>query len=102
MLGYNAVYQIEVSEKRIRILDIDVSAGMCAYIPLDSDRALPILCSCEDIAEMLDNGEMIEVVDPFYEVNIPDRYTTIETERCEERYQIVTKYWPLHKQKIRP
>lgn len=100
MLGYNAVYQIVGSEKRIRILDIDVSAGMCAYIPLETDRALPILCPCEDLADLIDSGEMIEIVDPFYEVEIPDKYSAKEAKRCEVRYLLVTKYWPLHKQKL--
>lgn len=97
MFAFNGVYQIDKDERRIRIVDTDTFANMLAYIPLNGDRALPELCLLTEMENMLEKGELIEVLDPFYEVNIPDKYTEEEIKRCEERYQLITRYWPEQK-----
>ncbi len=100
MLAFNAVYQMEDSGCRIRIIDTDTYVDMCAYISLDGDRSSPVLCFRSEMEIKLENGEMIEIIDPFYEVSIPEKYSEAEYKRCEERYQLITKYWPDQKKKL--
>ncbi len=100
MLAFNAVYQIKEDGTRIRIIDTDVCDDTFAYIPLEGDRALPKFYPRKNMEDMIGNGEVIEIIDPFYEVNIPNKYSEEEIKRCEGRYKLVTRYWPEQKLKL--
>ena len=101
MIAYSAVYQfVSDTERRIRIVDINISTGDCAYVPMAGDRALPVTCRCEELELLLDEQELIEIIDPFYDVDSFSEQTEAERTRCDKRYQLVTKYWPAQKERL--
>lgn len=99
MIAYNAVYQYVDDGKRIRVLDLDYDANFCVYIPFEGMR-MPEREKLETLEALIESHELIEIVDPFYDVDIKEDYSDIDDQRCEERYEIIRKYWPNQKERL--
>ena len=88
MIAYNAVYQYVADGRRIRVLDLDYDANFCVYIPIEGMR-MPVHEILETLEALIESNELIEIVDPFYDVDIKEDYSDIDYQRCEERYEII-------------
>jgi len=99
MIANNAVYQYVKDEKRIRVLDLNYNANVCFYIPLEGMR-MPVEEKLHTLNSLLESHELVEILDPFYDIEITEGHSEKDNQRCIERYEIIKKYWPDEKERL--
>lgn len=99
MIAYNAVYQFVGDGKRLRIIDLNHDAGICVYVLIEG-MCMPVNEKLEALESMLESNELVEIIDPFYEIEIEGENSEIDYQRCEERHEIIRRYWPDQKERL--
>lgn len=100
MISFNTVYQFVDENNRIRIIHIDRDQDLCAYVNLEGTLSMPTIEMMSVFEKEYENKNIVEILDPFFQIKSDDNLSEIEIRKRDEAWQIIDKYWESRKDDI--
>lgn len=93
MLYENMVIQNINDNLKARIVLIDKNIGRCYFVKLNGDTAMPQFMYINEIEDLINEGNIIVVPDPYIKVVIEDKITDKEKNIRDEKWKIIEYIW---------
>ncbi|NFA41587.1 DNA-binding protein [Clostridium botulinum] len=93
MLCENMVIKNINDNLKARIVFIDKNIGRCYFVKLNGDTAMPQFMYINEIEDLINEGNIIVVQDPYSKVVIEDKIPDKEKNIRDEKWKIIEYIW---------